>query len=75
MTSILVRCVVNFKDVKGNIMTPIEHQANIHQRQSKRMKELFKKDNKIVGNFSGMKSSFRDESHTHEINKYMELRQ
>lgn len=40
----------------------------------KKLRELAKHDNKKVGDFSGMKSSAKDESHTKEINSYMEMR-
>ncbi len=56
-------------------MQPMEHLENIRKEKSERIKRLAKQDNKEFGDFAGMKSSFRDESHAREINAYMELSQ
>ena len=55
-------------------MQSLEHLQNIQKAKSERMKRLAKNDNKDFGNFTGMKSSFVDKSHTEEINRYMEMR-
>ena len=49
---------------KVRSLTPTQHKFLYGLRQSKRLKELSKTDNKEVGDYSGMKSSIEDKAET-----------
>jgi len=52
--------------------TPAQKKYLVRLKRSLKAKELAKTDNVSVGDFSGLKCSFRDEGETEEINSFME---
>ena len=55
-------------------MTALQYKETMKKEKSERMMRLAKLDNKSVGDFSGMKSSFKDASHSEEHNAWMSLK-
>ena len=53
--------------------TPAQNKYLVRLKRSLKAKELSKTDNVSVGDFRGLKSSFKDEGETREINSFMEL--
>ncbi len=57
-----------YEDLPRNVQIAIDF-----KERCEKAREMAKTDNVSVGDFSGLKCSFRDEGDMREINSYMEL--
>ncbi len=60
--------MIAYEDLPRNVQIAIDF-----KERCEKARELAKTDNVSVGDFSGLKCSFRDKGDVREINSYMEL--
>ena len=51
-------------EVKWKSLTPSQHKVVVRMKRRKKMLDMLAKDNKSVGDYTGMRSSIKDENET-----------